>query len=469
MHKTIPLLVLITFSAANPQITPEIYYQRRESVRAQMGPGGRMVLLTKAITIRNGDVEYKFRPDSDFWYLTGFKESHAVLVLTGEEVRFSAGDRTYEGHEFLFLEAKNPRRERWSGERLGIEQAPEVLAIDQALPIDAFTEALPRLMTGAHTVYVNLNQADLERPLTALAEATLQWVPPSIWTRLCPFRIARSLRQSKKRLDAQARKIRPHNLKLAYKSAGEILDPMRNRKSPQEIELIQQAAEITGQGLVAAMQRVQPGLYEYQVQATIEYLFKDNGAQREGFPLIIASGPNALILHYSESNRQLQPGELLLMDVGAEFDMYTADIARTVPVDGIFSPAQRELYSCLLEVQAAAATALQPGITIKELNRIVKEALKEKGYDQYCIHGVSHWLGLDVHDVGGNEIPAAPGMVLTLEPGIYIPADDESLPQAYRGLGLRLEDDFLVTETGGVMLSKNIPRTVDEIESIMKK
>jgi len=256
---------------------------------------------------------------------------------------------------------------------------------------------------------------------------------------------------------------------VAYKSAGEIIYPMRMYKSAEELELLQRAVDITGKGLVAAMQRAQPGLYEYQVQATIEYEFKDGGAQREGFPCIIGSGPNALILHYSENSRQLQPGELLLMDVGAEVDMYTADISRTVPVNGSFSPAQRELYSYLLEIQAAAAAALKPGITIQELNQIVKGVLMEKGYDQYLIHGTSHWLGLDVHDVGRKNTPAEPSMVLAIEPGIYIPVDDQTVPPPYRGIGIRLEDDFLVTEEGGVILSRNIPRTIEEIESLMKQ
>jgi Xaa-Pro aminopeptidase len=464
MRKLVPLLLLLILSVATPQITPEIFRQRREAVQAQLGPGERMILLTKAVAIRNDDVEHEFRPDSDFWYLTGFGEPDAALVLTGEDVRFSLGDRHYAGHEFLFPRKRDPARERRAGIRLGVERAPEALLIDQALPIDTFAAALPYLMQGADAIYINLNRGDLERPLTALAEATLQWVP----RKRGAFSITETVQRFRKRLKARTRGIRPPGRKVAYKSAGEIIHPIRMYKSAEELELLQRAVDITGKGLVAAMQRAQPGLYEYQVQATIEYEFKDNGAQREGFPCIIASGPNALILHYSENSRRLQSGDMLLMDVGAEVDMYTADITRTVPVDGSFSPAQRELYGCLLEAQAAAAAALKPGTTIQELNQIVKGVLKEKGYDQYLIHGTSHWLGLDVHDVGRNNIPAAPGMVLTIEPGIYIPADDQVVAPHYRGIGLRLEDDFLVTDKGGVMLSRNIPRTIEEIESLMK-
>ncbi|MBA7595789.1 MAG: M24 family metallopeptidase [Calditrichaeota bacterium] len=465
MRKLVPLLVLITLSVATPQITPETYRQRRAAVRAQLGPGERIVLLTKAVAIRNGDVEYEFRPDSDFWYLTGFGEPDAALVLTGEDVRFSLGDRDYAGHEFLFIRKRDPARERRTGMRLGVERAPEALLIDQALPIDIFADALPYLMQRADTIYVNLNRDELERPLTALAEATLQWVPKDRGI----FGIAEAVQRFRKRLKARTRGIKPPNRKVAYKSTGEIIHPMRMHKSLEELELLQQAVDITGKGLVAAIQRAQSGLYEYQVQATIEYEFKDGGAQREGFPCIIASGPNALILHYSENSRQLQPGELLLMDVGAEVDMYTADITRTVPVNGSFSPAQRELYGYLLETQAAAAAALKPGITLNELNQVAKEVLKEKGYDQYFIHGLSHWLGMNVHDVGRKDTPAEPGMVLTIEPGIYIPVDDQTVPPPYRGIGMRLEDDFLVTEEGGVILSRNIPCTIEEIESLMKQ
>ena len=387
MRKLVPLLVLIILSAVTAQVTPEIYRQprflrdqsrlpagRRAAARAQLDPGERLILLTEAITIRNGDVEHEFRPDSDFWYLTGFGEPGAALVLTGEDVNFSLGDRDCQGHEFLFLRERDPARERWTGTRLGVKRAPEALLIDQALPIDTFAAALPHLMQRADTIYVNLSRDDLERPLTALAEATLQWVPQERGT----FSIAEVVQRFRKRLKARARGIRPPSRKVAYKPAGEIIHPMRMRKSAEELELLQQAVDITGEGLVAAMLRLHPGLYEYQVQATIEYEFKDNGAWREGFPCIIASGPNALILHYAENSRQLQPGELLLMDVGAEVDMYTADITRTVPVDGFFTPAQRELYGYLLETQAAAATALKPGITLNELNQIAKEVLKER-------------------------------------------------------------------------------------------
>ncbi|UCH62997.1 MAG: aminopeptidase P N-terminal domain-containing protein [Fidelibacterota bacterium] len=465
MLKLVSLLVLITLSWATARITPEIYRQRRAAVRAQLGPGERIVLLTETVTIRNGDVEHEFRPNSDFWYLTGFGEPEAALVLTGEDVSFSLGDQDYRGNEFLFLREKNPVRERWTGIHLGAERAPGALLIDHALPIDIFTDALPYLMQGTGTIYVNLNRDKLEQSLTVLAEATLQWVPKENGV----FIIADAVRRFRKRLRARTRGIKPPNWKIAYKSTDEIIHPMRLRKSASELEVLQRAVDVTGDGLVAAIQRVHPGLYEYQVQATIEYEFKDNGAQREGFPSIVASGPNALNLHYSENSRQLQSGELLLMDVGAEVDMYTADVARTVPVSGSFSPTQRELYGYLLEVQAAAAAALKPGITINELNQVAREVLEEKGYDQYFIHNLSHWLGMDVHDVGRKATPAEPGMILTIEPGIYIPVDDQAVPQSYRGIGMRLEDDFLVTEKGAVILSGKIPRTIEEIESLMKQ
>ncbi len=470
MRNLFLLFTLLSFSLTAAQSTPETYRLRRAAVRAQMGPNTRMILLTADVAVRNGDVEHDFRPDSDFWYLTGFGEPSAALMLTGEEVRFSIGEDNYQGHEFLFLKERHPLHERWTGRRLEVERAPEALGIDQSLSIAALTDALSHLLKGVDTVYVNLPGDELLQPIYSLAAKTLRWTQGRAGEKSKPSGLATKVLSPHKRLKAQVHKIQPGFHRLNFLSAGEILHPMRLRKSAGEIEIIQRAVDITGKGLEEAIRRAQPDLYEYQVQATIEYEFKDNGAQREGFPSIVASGPNSLVLHYTESSRQLQAGDLLLMDVGAEVDMYTADITRTVPVAGTFTPEQGELYSYLLEAQAAAAAALRPGVTIKDLNQAVGDLLKEKGYQQYLIHGVSHWLGMDVHDVGGSkDTPAEPGMVLTIEPGIYIPEDDENVPLAYRGLGLRLEDDFLVTEEGNVMLSRNIPRTIEEIESLMQK
>ncbi|MEE9465306.1 MAG: M24 family metallopeptidase [Candidatus Neomarinimicrobiota bacterium] len=242
---------------------------------------------------------------------------------------------------------------------------------------------------------------------------------------------------------------------------------MRQIKSPAEIELMQQAVDLTGNGITAAMQLAEGGLYEYQLQATVEAAFTEGGSPRRGFQSIIASGPNTLTPHYMSNRRQSKPGELLLMDVGAEVGMYSADITRTFPLDGKFTDAQTKVYNVVLGAQAAAIMAIRPGITIKELNTIAKDYAIKAGYEQYILHGISHFLGLDVHDVGIYKEPLKVGSVITVEPSLYIPVDDMEIDAAYRGMGIRIEDDVLVTETGFRVLSQDIPKTIAAIEELM--
>lgn len=468
MVRMISILVLFTVSVATPQIPKEQFIQRREAVKAQLRPGEGMVLLSRSAPIRSRDTAYEFRPNSDFWYLTGLGEPDAALLLTDRDVSISLNGETYWGQEFLFLREKDPHIEQWIGELLGVDAASWVLGIQNVLPNTAFEEAMPLLLKDIRTLYHNLRQVEALRPAKEIAELTLWWTPrrpprPRKWF---PINISR---YTEKQHRAYARKILPRHRRMTFKNAGEIIHQLRLRKSPEELELIQRAIDITGKALGEVFGRVKPGLWEYQAEATIEYEFKDNGAQRVAYPSIVGSGPNALVFHYDKSIRQMQAGDLLLMDVGAEYDMYAADITRTIPVDGTFTPTQRELYELTLEAQTAATAVIRPGATLADVIQAGKKVIEDAGYIDFYYANISHHIGLDVHDVGNRETPFEPGMVFTIEPGLYIPADTESVPEAYRGIGIRVEDDFLVTEEGGIMLSRDIPRTVDEIEAMMKE
>ncbi|MCH8930959.1 MAG: Xaa-Pro dipeptidase [Proteobacteria bacterium] len=247
---------------------------------------------------------------------------------------------------------------------------------------------------------------------------------------------------------------------------------MRFIKSEEELALLQRAIDITGQSQVAAMKRAAAGIYEYQLQADIEHVYKDNGARRPGFPSIVASGPNSLILHYQRNDRQIRDGELILIDIGAEYQMYTADITRTIPASGHFSDAQEEIYNHVLQAQELAMAAVKPGISLRELHAVAKTYLDSVGYGQYFIHGLSHWLGMDVHDVGDYRVGEEwrhleASMVMTVEPGIYISPGTRGVARKWWGIGVRIEDDVLITKNGCEVLSRDVPREIADIEALM--
>jgi Xaa-Pro aminopeptidase len=246
-----------------------------------------------------------------------------------------------------------------------------------------------------------------------------------------------------------------------------MLETLRLIKSPLEMQYLQKAIDITCRALRAAMVRIEPDLFEYQVQATIEFVFKDMGAGYPAFPCIIGSGPNSTILHYAANERQIADGELLLMDIGAEYRGYSADVTRTVPVNGVFSSAQGELYDIVLRAQKAAIAAVKPGVTRNDVHAVAKGIIEEAGYGPYFMHGTSHFLGLDTHDVGERSETLQPGMVLTVEPGIYI-RENAEVNRKYWNIGIRIEDDVLVTEDGAIELSQSAPREITEIEALMR-
>jgi Xaa-Pro aminopeptidase len=453
MQRLINIAILTSITVLFSQVTPDEFNARRQTVIEQLNENEVMVVFTEPYVIRNGDGEHNYRPNSDFWYLTGIGESNAVLVLSGSPRTIALDSSQYSGREFLFLNERNPKIERWIGKRLGLDGA-KLLKIANALPITTFTSEFSDMFSGIDTVYSN-NPSDVAlypgaavRPPIANADTMVQWLAgknPS------------AKKKSKHKPKARA----------IIKAVDRIIAPMRQIKSPAEIDLMQQVIDLTGAGIMAAMERAEGGLYEYQLQATLEAVFTEGGSPRRGFQSIIASGPNALILHYMSYGRQSKPGELVLMDVGAEVGMYSADISRTFPLDGKFTEAQAEVYDVVLGAEAAAISAIRPGVTFKELDEIAKDYIVEAGYEKYIRHGISHFLGLDAHDVGLRKEPLKAGSVITIEPGLYIPVDAMEIDAAYRGMGIRIEDDVLVTETGFRVLSQNIPKTIAEIEGLM--
>lgn len=403
------------------------------------------------------DTEFKFHQDPDFYYLTGFPEPDAIAVI-------APGSK--KNPYALFVRPRDPKMETWYGRREGTEGAKKNYGADKAFSIEKFAQELPKLLNGAEKLYYRFG---VDGKLDALI---LQY------------------------LSAQ----RFRRLKTAY-PPHTIVDPtvllheMRLHKTPEEIELMQKSADIASQAHVLAMQTAKPGMNESQVESVIEHHFRMSGAVGVSYNSIIGGGANATILHYVENNAPLKNGDLLLIDAGCNFQGYASDITRTFPVSGRFTQAQREVYDIVLETEIACLEATKPGTTVKERQNLsiemltegmkklgllkgkTKDLIKKKSYEKYYMHGVGHYLGLDVHDAGRyftdakakKSRPFAPGMVLTVEPGLYIPADDKSAPAKYRGIGIRIEDDVLVTETGNVNLTAKCPKQAEEIEELMNR
>jgi Xaa-Pro aminopeptidase len=405
---------------------------------------------------RSYDTEYKFRQDSDFWYLTGFPEPDAIAVITP-----GAKDEYV-----LYVRPRDPLMETWYGRRQGVEGAVKNYGAKKAYPIDKFVADMGKLIDGKDVLYYRFS-ADKDLDATILAYFTEQRV--------------RRLKTA----------YPPHTIKDPTLITGE----MRLHKTPEEVELMQISANIAAEAHILAMKKTKPGMTEGQIEALMEAYMKDKGASGVAYNSIVGGGANATILHYVENNMPLKDGDLLLIDAGAEFHGYASDITRTFPVNGKFTQTQREVYDVVLDVQKKCIDYTVTGNTVKArqeysielltegmkqlglLKGNTKDLIKKKAYMKYYMHGVGHYLGLDVHDAGRyfvdqkakNSKPFAPGMVLTVEPGIYVPPDDRTAPAKYRGIGIRIEDDVLVTETGNVNLTSKVTKEADEIEALMAK
>jgi Xaa-Pro aminopeptidase len=419
------------------------------------------VVATSDHKIRNHDCEYRFRPDSDFWYLTGFAEPESVLVLLPGTSSTSPrnGRASTAPRSVLYLRDRDRDREIWTGRRLGVAAAPAALGVDEARPIEALWRELPELLKNYERIVYRVG----------LDEAR-----------------DRNMMKTIERLRMQA--------KGGVHPPLELCDPqpftheLRLKKTPAEIDVMRRAAAISGEAHVAAMRSTRPGMRELEVEALLEYTFRRLGSTGPAYASIVAGGANACILHYVENDQVLRDGDLLLIDAGAEHEYYASDVTRTFPVNGRFNAEQRALYELVLEAQLAAIDAVRPGVSFVAVHELtveilcaglvklgllegpVDKALRSESYKRFYMHRTSHWLGLDVHDCGaylhaGASRKLEAGMVLTVEPGLYVAEGDDSVDARWRGIGVRIEDDVLVTAAGHEVLTAGIPKSVDEVEA----
>ena len=428
------------------------YAKRRRSLMDLMSPNSIAIIPSAPVTVRNRDVEHPFRQDSDFYYLSGFAEEHSVVVLIpGRD----------HGEYVLFCQEKIKEQEIWTGRRVGPEAAPEVLGCDDAFPISDIDDILPGLIEGKDRIYASLGVSpEFDRQL-------MQWV---------------------NHIKTQVRNgaTPPHE----FSALDHLLHELRLIKSPAEGEEMQAAADISAEAHTRAMQVVRPGMKEYQLEAELMHIFMAAGSRWPAYPSIVGAGDNACILHYTRNDDTISDGDLILIDAGCELDYYASDITRTFPANGVFSDAQRKMYQLVLDAQYAAIEAVKPGnhwnqpheaavrvlteglVKYGLLQGDVDELIEALAYRQFYMHKTGHWLGMDVHDVGEYRIDGQwrvlePGMVMTVEPGLYIAPDDESVEPQWRGIGIRIEDDVVVTEGGCHVLTSAVVKEVADIEALM--
>ena len=428
------------------------FARRRKRLMQTMGRDGIAILPTSPVRTRNRDVEHPFRADSDFYYLTGFPEPEAVAVLVPGRAH---------GEYILFCRERDPEMETWHGRRAGLDGAIELYGADDAFPISDIDEILPGLLENRERVYYAMGcNSDFDRQV-------MEWI---------------NLLRKKSRAGVHA----PGE----FIALDHALHDMRLYKSSAEVKAMRRAAQITSAAHMRAMRASRPGVMEYQVEAEILHEFMNQGARSAAYPSIVGGGANACILHYTENESPLQDGQLLLIDAGCEYDYYAADITRTFPVNGCFTPAQRALYEVVLQAQYAAIDQVRPGnhwnqpheaavrVLTEGLLRLgllkgrVSSLLKDEAYRRFYMHRTGHWLGMDVHDVGDYKVGdewrvLEPGMVMTVEPGLYIPAGSKGVAKKWWDIGIRIEDDVLVTRDGCEVLTRDVCKEPDEIEALM--
>ncbi|MGL5143793.1 MAG: Xaa-Pro aminopeptidase [Acinetobacter junii] len=435
------------------KLTQADFKQRRDHLAQKMGANSVAIIATRAEMYRNRDADYKYRADSSLYYLTGFAEPEAVAVLEtfaeGETYRYS-----------LFCRERNREMEIWNGYRAGVEGAVEIYGADEAFAIDLLDQEIIAKLLNKDRLYFRIgHQAEFDARVS-------QWI---------------------QKADAQQR--RGSTSPAEVIQLDRLIDEMRLKKSAQEIELMQIASNISADAHTRAMQSVKPEMMEYALEAELNYIFGKNGCV-PAYNSIVGGGENACILHYVENNKPLKDGDLVLIDAACEYEFYASDITRTFPVNGKFSPEQKALYNIVLDAQLAAIDATRIGnhykypheVAVKILTQglvelgllsgNVDELVESEAFRQFFMHGTGHWLGMDVHDVGaykhGEDWRAyEAGMVVTVEPGLYVAPDDETVDAKWRGIGIRIEDDIVVTENGPLVLTKNVVKTVEEIEQLM--
>ncbi|MDG2307275.1 MAG: aminopeptidase P N-terminal domain-containing protein [Candidatus Binatia bacterium] len=436
-------------STATDGLPPFDFAARRAQVLDQIGDGI-AVFRAPPLAVHANDVEYRYRPKSNFFYLTGFGEADAVAVLDGSA----------EAEKFvLFVQPRDPNREQWTGSRAGVEGAIEQFGADAAYPMEQLPRQLIPRITHAGALHYRLGHDEaFNHRLLEMAKTA--------WA---------------------SRPRTANDQPTSLIDSGPLVYELRLKKSEQEIAWLQGAIDIAAQAHIAALKETRPGQSEYEIEALVEYTFRRRGASGWAYPSIIAGGSNATVLHYIDNEGPLRDGELLLIDAGCELGYYCADITRTFPIGRDFAPAQRRIYDLVLASQEAAIDVVRPGATVDEVHERAVEVLVEgllsldlipgadvatavaaDDYKKFYMHRTSHWLGMDVHDVGaynvgGSPRPLEPGMVLTVEPGLYFAPSVDGVPDEYRGIGIRIEDDVLVTDDGCSVLSAAVPKQPDEM------
>ncbi len=430
-----------------------IFKARRDRVTKAMGQNSALIVAANPEFIRNDDVHYPYRQDSNFYYLTGFEEPESFLIIRPGQ----------KPESIMFVREKNIERETWDGFRFGPEGTKKEFGIDEVYPISEFPQKAVELLKGFDEVYYRLfkNQQADQRVQNLL-------------------------------LDLKCAYGRSGYGLLTIKDADTFLGEFRLKKNEDDLHNQRKACEISAAAHLKAMRLTKPGVTERQIQGILTNEFYTKGSAREGYGFIVASGNNATTLHYNFNDQVCESGELILIDAGAEYNFYSGDITRTYPVNGKFTPAQKKVYEGVLKIQKDIISYIKPGIYFKDLhlmgtemltqlmldlglvNGRKEDVLSSLEYRKYYPHGIGHWLGMDVHDAGlymirGEARPIEAGMVFTVEPGLYIPATDKTAPEEYRGIGVRIEDNILVTEKGSEVMTNGVPKEVSEIEAIVGK
>jgi Xaa-Pro aminopeptidase len=426
----------------------DLYARRRQiftKAILEAEPESVAVLPSAPVFVRNNDVTHEYRQDSDLYYLSGFDEPETVLVLNGKDT-------------VMFVRPRDPEREVWDGPRVGVDGAKAEYGATEAFTIAQLPEELPKLFANKKRLYYRLGvDRAFDDKVFAAIDATRKRARFGVsW----PTEIV---------------------------DPGVILHEMRLYKGTEDLDTMKEAARITKDAHLRAMAAARPGLHEYEIEAILLETFRREGSDRPAYGSIVGSGANATVLHYRAGNRKMEQGELLLIDAGAEYGYYASDVTRTFPVSGKFSPEQKAIYELVLDAQNAGIAKTVAGGTLEEVHKTCvevivhglfelgllqgdpKEVIEKEGYKSVFMHRTSHWLGMDVHDVGayfvgGKPRTLEPGMVLTVEPGIYIAKDNDKVPPEWRGIGVRIEDDIVVTKDGPLNLTAEIPKTIDDLE-----
>ena len=432
---------------------PDMIKTQLEEFMRRMSPKSVAIIPGAREATRSNDTHYRFRQDSDFFYLTGFEEPEAIAVVKPSETNKYS----------LFVRPRDPEREIWDGKRAGVEGAISEFGAHEAFPIAEFDSKLREILDDTEILYYRLGvnrelDDEILREIGAMRAVNRKPVHP-------PQTIV---------------------------DPGLIIHEMRVLKSPDELEIMQTAADIAAEAHVEAMKAARPGMQEYQIEALIEQVFRRRGAAGPAYTSIVGGGANATVLHYINNDAELHDGDLLLVDAGAEYKGYASDITRTFPINGRYTPAQREIYDLVLKAQMECVEMVRPGVTHEQLKQhsievltegmvelgLLKgspeELIKEKKHEQFYMHGLGHMIGIDVHDVGKyyfgqDSRPLEAGVVMSVEPGIYISPATKDIPEKYLGIGVRIEDDVLCTSNGPRVLTNKVPKQAEEIEALMAR